>query len=118
MKWGMRFLSLIAGLSLIFIGEALAQKRGPMQPPVDQAKLQELCKEIQPIYQKEYQLRTEIRAQIWSTTPNWDLVLEKELEATKLRVEMMKKAHEKGLTLRPGYGSIVRYCGWTPGWRW
>lgn len=107
--------SLIGGLailSLLMVGEGLAQKRGGMMPPADPAKIQEFCKEIQPLYQKELQLRSEIRAQVWSTSPNWDLVLDKEIEAAKLRVEMMKKAQEKGLFLRPLYGNIRKYCGW------
>ncbi|MCX7873107.1 MAG: hypothetical protein N2327_01570 [Caldimicrobium sp.] len=132
MSTKIKVFSLVTGFCFILGSQALAQKKGPMAtPPVDHSKLQELCKELQPLYQQMVQLRSEVRAQIWSTTPNWDIVLEKEIEAVKIRVEIMKKVHEKGLTPRLGYGKIIRACGLvtgtdkkdrayslSPAWRW
>jgi hypothetical protein len=106
---------LLTGLAVLtFLGtsEVMAKRGGPYLPPADPVKVKEYCTEIQPLYQKEFQLRNEIRSMIWSGNPNWSEVESKEIEAAKLRVEMMKKAQEKGLPLRGVMGNIRRYCGW------
>ncbi len=106
---------LLTGLAVLtFLGtsEVMAKKGGPYLPPADPVKVKEYCTEIQPLYQKEFQLRNEIRSMIWSGKPNWSEVESKEIEAAKLRVEMMKKAQEKGLPLRGVMGNFRRYCGW------
>lgn len=98
-------------MGLVLSGEALAQKWGPMPLSAPQEKVAEFCKEIQPLYQKEVTLRNEIRTSIWQGNPNWDVLLEKEIEAAKLKVEILKKAQEKGLPLRGVFGNVKRYCG-------
>jgi hypothetical protein len=110
-------LALVVGIGTLFAGSAFAQKGGGgqmggrMAPPVDQAKLQEFCKDAQPLYQRESQLRLETRSLILQQTPNWDAILEKEQELAKIRVELMKKAHDKGLPLGR-FGMWRKYCGW------
>lgn len=111
-------LALALGLGTLLTGPVFAYKgmgpQGmgrPMAPPVDQAKLQEFCKEVQPLYQREAQLRAEARSLILQPTPNWDTILAKEQELAKIRVEIMKKGHEKGLPLGK-YGNWRKYCGW------
>ena len=109
----MKKLGMVLGvLAFLGAGEVMAQKRGPYLPPVDAAKMKEYCAEIQPLYQKELQLKNEIRGALLSGNPNWSEVESKEIEAAKLRVEMMKKAQEKGLPLRGIFKNIRRYCGW------
>ncbi len=116
-----KVLALAVGIGTLFAGSAFAQKGmggpmggpmgGRMAPPVDQAKLQEFCKDAQPLYQREAQLRLETRSLILQQNPNWDAILEKEQELAKIRVEIMKKGHEKGLPLGR-VGMWRKYCGW------
>lgn len=112
MKGVKKLVMALGVLAFLGGGEVMAQKRGPYLPPADPAKVKEYCAEIQPLYQKELQLKNEIRAAVWSGNPNWADVESKEIEAAKLRVEMMKKAQEKGLPLRGVFGNIRRYCSW------
>jgi len=84
---------------------------GRMVPPVDQAKIQEFCNETQPLFQRKSQLRLETRSLLLQQNPNWDAILEKEKELAKIRVEIMKKAHEKGLPLGR-FGMWKKHCGW------
>ncbi len=104
-------LAVALGIGALLTGSAFAQKgMGPKAyPPVDPAKLQEFCKEAQPLYQKKSQLRVEIRSNLLQPSPNWDAILEKEQELAKIRVEIMKKAYEKGLPLGR-FGSLRKYC--------
>jgi hypothetical protein len=110
-------LALMVGIGTLFAGSAFAKKGmggpmgGPMAPPVDQAKLQEFCKDAQPLYQRESQLRLETRSLMLQPNPNWDAILEKEQELAKIRVELMKKAHDKGLPVGR-FGMWRKYCGW------
>jgi len=82
-----------------------------MVPPVDKAKLQEFCKDAQPLYQREAQLRLEKRSLMLQLNPNWDAILEKEQELAKIRVELTKKARDKGLPVGR-FGKWRKYCGW------
>lgn len=112
MKGVTKFVLGVAVLGVLYSGDVFAQKRGPVVPPVPQATIQEYCNEVLPLYQKEAALKNEVRLQVWQGNPNWDAILEKEIEAAKLRVEILKKAQEKGLPLRGVFGNIKRYCGW------
>lgn len=100
----------LVGFSLLTVGSAMAQKRGPMMA-VDPAKIQSFCQEVRPLMQKEAQIRSEIRAQLLSGNPSWDLILEKEIESAKLRVEVLKKAQGANLPVMRGYGALRRSCG-------
>lgn len=100
----------LMGITLLTAGPVLAQKRGQMMG-VDPAKLQSFCQEVKPLMQKEAQIRTEIRAQLLSGNPSWDLILEKEIESAKLRVEVLKKAQGANLPLLRGYGALRKSCG-------
>jgi zinc resistance-associated protein len=106
-------LALVVGIGTLFAGSAFAKKGmgGPIIPPVDQAKLQEFCKDAQPLFQREAQLSLETRSLKLQPNPNWDAILEKEQELAKIRVELMKKAHDKGLPLGR-FGMWRKYCGW------
>ncbi|QER42743.1 hypothetical protein F1847_08295 [Thermodesulfobacterium sp. TA1] len=109
-------LAVALGIGTLLTGSAFAQKGmggtgRPMYPPVEPAKLQEFCKDVQPLYQREAQLRAELRSIILQPSPNWDTILAKEQELAKIRVEIMKKGHEKGLPLGK-VGMWRKYCGW------
>ena len=60
---------------------------------------------------REAQLRLEKRSLMLQPNPNWDAILEKEQELAKIRVELMKKAHDKGLPLGR-FGMWRKYCVW------
>ena len=106
-------LALMFGIGTLVGGPAFAKKGmgGPMVPPVDKAKLQEFCKDAQPLYQREAQLRLEKRSLMLQLNPNWDAILEKEQELAKIRVELTKKARDKGLPVGR-FGKWRKYCGW------
>jgi hypothetical protein len=72
-------LALMVGIGTLFAGSAFAKKGmgGPMVPPVDQAKLQEFCKDAQPLYQRESQLRLETRFSCFSRNQTGMLSLRK-----------------------------------------
>lgn len=101
---------------LVFSGYSFAQRGGvPKYPPgVDNQKIQQYCKEIQPLWQKDWQLRGEIISMYAQPNPDWNAIKQKEQERASLRVDMKKKAHEIGLP----YGfsgkrglNIRRLCG-------
>jgi len=101
----------------VFAGVSFAQRgMGPQYPPgVDPAKAQQYCKEVQPLYQKDLQLRGELFT-LWAQ-PNldWNAIKQKEQERASLRVDMHKKAYEMGLPYAPGRKrglNIRRICGW------
>lgn len=108
--------TLIAALT-VFAGVSFAQKgMGPQYPiGVDPAKAQQYCKEVQPLYQKDLQLRGELLTLWAQPNPDWNAIKQKEQERANLRVEMHKKAYEMGLPYAPGGKkglNIRRICGW------
>lgn len=80
---------------------------------VDPQKVQAYCKEVQPLWQKMWQIRKELR-ELWSKNPpDWSAIEKKEEELVKLRLEMRKKAYEMGLPFGPKNGlRLRRICGW------
>ncbi len=111
-------LLVVVAVVMTFVGVSLAQRgAGPVQYPigVDPAKAQEYCKEIQPLWQKDLQLRGELLTLWAQQNPDWNAIKQKEQERVSLKVDMHKKAYEMGLP----YGSggkralnIRRICGW------
>lgn len=117
MKGLARFVGTLGLISLLGTGVAFAKKGvGPGQyypPNIDPAKAQEFCKEIQPLWQKQWQLSSELRTLWGQNPPNWEALLNKEIEIQKIRLEIQKKAYEKGLPYGPRKGlNIRRLCGW------
>lgn len=113
--------SLVVGLTMILImllaGVSFAQRgmMGPQYPAgVDPAKAQQYCKEVQPLYQKDLQLRGELLTLWAQPNPDWNAIKQKEQERANIRVEMHKKAYEMGLPYGPGKKGlkIRRICGW------
>ncbi|GAB5046696.1 Spy/CpxP family protein refolding chaperone [Thermodesulfovibrio sp. TK110] len=101
----------------VFAGVSFAQKgMGPQYPiGVDPAKAQQYCKEVQPLYQKDLQLRGELLTLWAQPNPDWNAIKQKEQERANLKVEMHKKAYEMGLPYAPGGKrglKIRRICGW------
>lgn len=101
----------------LFAGVSFAQKgMGPQYPiGVDPAKAQQYCTEVQPLYQKDLQLRGELLTLWAQPNPDWNAIKQKEQERANLRVEMHKKAYEMGLPYAPGGKkglNIRRICGW------
>jgi len=88
----------------VFVGVSFAQKgMGPQYPiGVDPAKAQQYCKEVQPLYQKDLQLRGELLTLWAQPNPDWNAIKQKEQERASLRVDMHKKAYEMGLPYAPG----------------
>ncbi|MDI1472700.1 MAG: hypothetical protein QMD43_00040 [Thermodesulfovibrio sp.] len=112
-----KLLSIIAVALVIavFAGVSFAQKgMGPQYPMgVDPAKAQQYCKEVQPLYQKDLQLRGELLTLWAQPNPDWNAIKQKEQERASLRVDMHKKAYEMGLPYTKGRGlQIRRICGW------
>lgn len=116
-----RFLSIMLVLTIVFVfaGMSFAQRGmggGPQYPiGVDPAKAQQYCKEVQPLYQKDLQIRGELLTLWAQPNPDWNSIKQKEQERANLRVEMHKKAHEMGLPYAPGGKRglhIRRICGW------
>lgn len=102
---------------LLFSSLSFAQRGGGQHYPVgvDQAKAQQFCKEVQPLYQKDIQLRGEILTLWAQNNPDWNLIKQKEQERAALRVDIHKKAHEMGLPYGIGGKrglNIRRLCGW------
>lgn len=102
---------------LVFSGYSYAQRCGGPQYPVgsDPQKAQQYCKEIQPLYQKDMQLRGELLTLWAQPNPDWNAIKNKEQERANLRVEMHKKAYEMGLPYCMGGKrglNIRRVCGW------
>ena len=90
------------------------EQRGPgYKIKVDPQKVQAYCKEVQPLWQKLWQIRKELR-ELWSKNPpDWSAIEKKEEELVKLRLEMRKKAYEMGLPFGPKNGlRLRRICGW------
>lgn len=110
--------TLVAILTVFAVGVSFAQKgmMGPQYPPgIDPAKAQQYCKEVQPLYQKDLQLRGELLTLWAQPNPDWNAIKQKEQERANLRVEMHKKAYEMGLPYAPGGKkglNIRRICGW------
>ena len=107
----------VALVIAVFAGVSFAQKgMGPQYPPgVDPAKAQQYCKEVQPLYQKDLQLRGELFTLWAQPNPDWNAIKQKEQERASLRVDMHKKAYEMGLPYAPGGKrglNIRRICGW------
>jgi zinc resistance-associated protein len=101
----------------VFAGVSFAQKgMGHQYPPgVDPAKAQQYCKDVQPLYQKDLQLRGELFTLWAQPNPDWNAIKQKEQERASLRVDMHKKAYEMGLPYAPGGKrglNIRRICGW------
>ena len=107
----------VALVIAVFAGVSFAQKgMGPQYPPgVDPAKAQQYCKDVQPLYQKDLQLRGELFTLWAQPNPDWNAIKQKEQERASLRVDMHKKAYEMGLPYAPGGKrglNIRRICGW------
>lgn len=110
---------LVAAVVIAFTGVSFAQ--GGMGPGaqypigVDPAKAQQYCKEVQPLYQKDLQIRGELLTLWAQLNPDWNAIKQKEQERASLRVEIHKKAYEMGLPYAPGGKrglNIRRICGW------
>jgi Spy/CpxP family protein refolding chaperone len=80
---------------------------------VDPQKAQAFCKEIQPLWEKMWQIKRELR-ELWSKNPpDWSAIEKKEMELEKIKLEIRKKAYEEGIFC--GYGRGLRLkglCGW------
>ena len=90
------------------------EQRGPgYRIKVDPQKVQAYCKEVQPLWQKMWQIRSELR-ELWrKNPPDWSAIEKKAEELVKLRLEMRKKAYEMGLPFGPKNGlRLRRICGW------
>ena len=101
----------------VFASFSFAQKgMGPQYPiGVDPAKAQQYCKEVQPLYQKDLQLRGELLTLWAQPNPDWNAIKQKEQERASLRVDIHKKAYEMGLPYAPGGKrglQIRKICGW------
>lgn len=114
-----KLMSIIAGALVIavFASVSFAQRgMGPQYPAgVDPAKAQQYCKEVQPLYQKDLQLRGELLTLWAQPNPDWNAIKQKEQEKASLRVDMHKKAYEMGLPYTPGGKRglhIRKICGW------
>lgn len=112
-------LAFLGLLSLMNLGLVFAQTPyrgvGPSTFQVDPAKTQAFCKEVQPLWQKEMQIRGEILSLWAKTPPDWEAILQKEIERTKIRIEVHKKAYEMGLPYAPTGRralNLRRLCGW------
>ncbi|MCX7988790.1 MAG: hypothetical protein N2647_05050 [Thermodesulfovibrio sp.] len=110
---------LVAAVIIVFTGVSFAQKgMGPgAQYPigVDPAKAQQYCKEVQPLWQKDLQLRGELLTLWAQPNPDWNAIKQKEQERANIKVDMHKKAYEMGLPYAPGGKrglNIRRICGW------
>jgi len=102
----------VALVIAVFAGVSFAQKGMGHQYP---AKAQQYCKDVQPLYQKDLQLRGELFTLWAQPNPDWNAIKQKEQERASLRVDMHKKAYEMGLPYAPGGKkglNIRRICGW------
>ncbi|MEN2994173.1 MAG: hypothetical protein ABDH19_02345 [Thermodesulfovibrio sp.] len=110
--------TLTAILIAFAAGVSFAQKgmMGSQYPPgIDPTKAQQYCKEIQPLYQKDLQLRGELLTLWAQPNPDWNVIKQKEQERASIRVDMHKKAYEMGLPYAPGGKkglNVRRICGW------
>ncbi len=118
MKNRKKFVATVGILVLATSSLALAQKSyrgGPIPSQIDPSKAQAFCQEVQPLWQKEIQIRGELLT-FWSKTPpDWEAILQKETERAKIRIEIHKKAYEMGLPYAPtgrGALNLRRLCGW------
>ncbi|WP_028840894.1 hypothetical protein [Thermodesulfobacterium hveragerdense] len=111
-------LMMLSFLSLVFTGIVFGKKEtlvgGKYYPPnLNPTKVKEFCQEIQPLWQKQLQLSSEVRVLWAQTPPNWEAIQQKEIEIQKIRVEIQKKAYEKGLPYGPRKGlNFRKLCGW------
>lgn len=116
MKKLLTVMFVILTVTTLLTAVSYAQKGMPAYPAgVDPAKAQQYCKEVQPLYQKDLQLRGELLT-LWSQpNPDWNAIKQKEQERASLRVDMHKKAYEMGLPYAPAGKRglhIRRICGW------
>ncbi len=100
-------------INLLCIGVIFAQNQRNQYSSMEPAKLEAFCKDIQPQWQRWWQIRNELR-ELWSKKPpDWDAIEKKEQELVKTRLEIQKKAQEKGLPYGPRGGlRLKRICGW------
>ncbi|MCX8041586.1 MAG: hypothetical protein N3A56_03740 [Thermodesulfobacteriaceae bacterium] len=88
---------------------------GPANFQIDPAKAQAFCQEVQPLWQREMQIKGELLTLWAKTPPDFNAILQKETERAKIRVEIHKKAYEMGLPYAPtGKRALKlrRLCGW------
>jgi len=118
MKKFLTAIALTVALTMFLTGISFA-KGGSAYPAypagVDPAKAQQYCKEVQPLYQKDLQLRGELLTLWAQPNPDWNAIKQKEQERASLKVDMHKKAYEMGLPYAPGGKrglNIRRICGW------
>lgn len=118
MKQLIKLFVVVVVLAVFAVGVSFAQ-RGMMAPQypvgVDPAKAQQYCKEIQPLWQKDLQLRGELLTLWAQPNPDWNAIKQKEQERASIKVEMHKKAYEMGLPYAPAGKrglNIRRVCGW------
>uniref|UniRef100_A0A7V5XH05 Uncharacterized protein n=1 Tax=Thermodesulfobacterium geofontis TaxID=1295609 RepID=A0A7V5XH05_9BACT len=120
----------ILGVGILVSGTVLAQnettpqpdqmrfksQRGPMMrqtmPQVDQQKAQAFCKEINPQWQKMWQIKNELRELWGKNPPDWTAIEKKEIEFIKTKLEIDKKAYEMGLPYGPRGLRLRQICGW------
>ncbi|MCS7203765.1 MAG: hypothetical protein NZ809_04900 [Thermodesulfovibrio sp.] len=106
--------AVLAALSTVSFAQRGMGPAGPY-PAIDPQKAQQYCKEIQPLWQKDLQLRGEVLTLWAQPNPDWNAIKQKEQERAALKVEMHKKAHEMGLPYAPAGKrglNIRRICGW------
>jgi len=123
-------LAILGTMGVLVVGTVLAQnettpqpgqtrfkpQRGPTAhqtiPQVDPQKAQTFCKEINPQWQKMWQIKNELRG-LWSKTPpDWTAIEKKEIEFIKTKLEIDKKAYEMGLPYGPRGLRLRQICGW------
>jgi|UniRef100_A0A7V4JP56 zinc resistance-associated protein len=119
-------LAILGAMGFLVSGTVLAQNettpqtgqmrfkppRSQMMPQVDPQKAQAFCKEINPQWQKMWQIRNELR-ELWSKTPpDWTAIEKKETEFIKTKLEIDKKAYEMGLPYGPRGLRLRQICGW------
>ncbi|WP_022855717.1 hypothetical protein [Thermodesulfobacterium thermophilum] len=111
-------LIILSFLSLVFTDIGFGKKEttvgGKYYPPnLNPTKVKEFCQEIQPLWQKQLQLSSEVRVLWAQTPPNWEAIQQKEIEIQKIRVDIQKKAYGKGLPYGPRKGlNFRKLCGW------
>ena len=117
-----KILAILGTAGVLAVGASFAQNETTSQPgkmgsgyrgKINQQKVQAYCKEVQPLWQKMWQIRNELH-ELWSKNPpDWSAIEKKEEELIKLRLEMRKKAHEMGLPFGPKTSlRLRRICGW------
>ncbi|QER41690.1 hypothetical protein F1847_02605 [Thermodesulfobacterium sp. TA1] len=118
MKTLVKVFGFISLFGLLISGISWGKKEGMVggkyyPPNVNPSKVKEFCQEIQPLWQKQWQLSSEVLNLWGQNPPNWEAILQKEMEIQRLRVEIQKKAYEKGLPYGPRKGlNFRKLCGW------